>query len=592
MAPQATGATGVVRSLMLVASGAALALAIQQVVRPATGSTAHDAAMPLHCANQAQHIVQLEESMRQLRTRALQQQQQQPAGQALVVSTSPAPPPSGARQMWYWSDVIMDFLRPFENLAGGITREGLRLAEQKCKISTWCHRAQVIDGRLYITDLRGIFYDRHYGAARVMPILETMRRWPKLPDLDAVFQGTDYPLGELPRSAAHMHRLYGHGRAIPPMFSPTSTTQHLDMPWPDFAFFPPVGRKDCGKFCEHPLKTPRWTFAHPKLLAEGRAVRWEDKIPLATFTGNMMGALRKKLYAMAETEHKDIMFVNEVFIKAAEQARQSCLEIPVTQPTKGGVLSKRCSLAFKDLCRYKYLINVGSNGYANKLRFLFLCGSVVIWVRKGSLNHEFFERQFLPGIHYAPVDTVDELPDAIKRLQADDSFARGIALAGQERMAQMDVHEVTHYCYQMLKAYAKLQRFKPVRDPRSWEVNCEDDLVRHYDRDGTLTPKYVTEDNSTCLRPPQKGETLGPPGWGGAYKGTKVPCLAAHDIHAPLEKGVCDADHKSRHLEGPDWDHNMSLWPGALPDWSKPDPAAIGRGSAKPRDELKDSPSC
>ena len=31
--------------------------------------------------------------------------------------------------------------------------------------------------------------------------------------------------------------------------------------------------------------------------------------------------------------------------------------------------------------RYKYTLNVGSNGYANKLKYLFLCGSVVIWVR-------------------------------------------------------------------------------------------------------------------------------------------------------------------------------------------------------------------
>ena len=98
-------------------------------------------------------------------------------------------------------------------------------------------------------------------------------------------------------------------------------------------------------------------------------------------------------------------------------------------------------------------------------------------------------------------------------------------------MAQMDVHEVTHYCYQMLKAYAKLQRFKPVRDPRSWEVNCEvrrpschdllflsrslkllflwqDDLVRHYDRGSMLKGRYLLQDNSSCLRPPTPGVPL------------------------------------------------------------------------------------
>ena len=74
---------------------------------------------------------------------------------AAGASAALPPPSSGKRQWWYWTDLVMDSLRPFERLNGGITQRGLRLAEQKCKISTWCHRAQVIDGRplLYITDL-------------------------------------------------------------------------------------------------------------------------------------------------------------------------------------------------------------------------------------------------------------------------------------------------------------------------------------------------------------------------------------------------------------------------------------------------------
>ena len=68
------------------------------------------------------------------------------------------------------------------------------------------------------------------------------------------------------------------------------------------------------------------------------------------------------------------------------------------------------------------------------------------------------------------MDTVEEVPDAIRRLQADDTVAKSIALAGQERMTQMSTEEVTNFAYQMLKGYAALQRFKPKRDPRSWEV--------------------------------------------------------------------------------------------------------------------------
>ena len=54
--------------------------------------------------------------------------------------------------------------------------------------------------------------------ARVMPLLLTMKRWP-VPDLDAVFSGTDYPIMEVPRDAAHMKRLYGPQQAIPPLFA-------------------------------------------------------------------------------------------------------------------------------------------------------------------------------------------------------------------------------------------------------------------------------------------------------------------------------------------------------------------------------------
>ena len=54
-----------------------------------------------------------------------------------------------------------------------------------------------------------------------------------------------------------------------------------------------------------------------------------------------------------------------------------------------------CALSFEEMCRYRYLVNVGSNGYANKMKYLFLCGSVVITVREGMNNREFFERQGL-----------------------------------------------------------------------------------------------------------------------------------------------------------------------------------------------------
>ena len=111
--------------------------------------------------------------------------------------------------------------------------------------------------------------------ARVMPLLLAMKRH-AVPDLDAVFSGTDYPIMEIPRDASHMARMYGAGQPIPPVFSPTANTISHDIPWPDFSFFPPVGRKNFGG--PHPLKTPRWQQSHPELLALGRKLSWEEKI--------------------------------------------------------------------------------------------------------------------------------------------------------------------------------------------------------------------------------------------------------------------------------------------------------------------------
>jgi len=412
-----------------------------------------------------------------------------------------------------------------------------------------------------------------------MPLLLAMKHF-AVPNLDAVFSGTDYPIMELPRDAAHMQRMYGPGQPIPPVFSPTANSVSLDLPWPDFSFFPPLPNPSCGKRCQHPLKTPRWQLAHPELLALGRKLKFSEKIDRAVFTGNMKTSPNRRTIFNQAEHMPELLFVNEVYIK---ESPPSCFAINEPNVTKGGVLIKRCGLSFEELCRYKYLLNVGSNGYANKLKYLFLTGSVVIWVRKDSLNYEFFEGHFIPGIHYASVDTVEEVPAMIRRLQADPAWAESMARAGQAQISSLDTREVAHYCYQMLKAYAAMQRFVPKRDPRSWEVNCEDDMVRHYDRGSMLQNLYLVQDNSSCLRPPAADAPIVAPHYGGSYAGSHPPCLASHDLSAPAEVGVCTKgtiQYKSSGiLDGPDWDVPEAYKGGALPDWSDQDPAISGKGA-------------
>ena len=85
---------------------------------------------------------------------------------------------------WEWTLLVKELLLPFET----ITTHMLDSAVKTCfdNGTMYCMRAQVIGGNLYITDYRAIFFDRYYAPSRVMPLLETLRRHPHLPDLDLV----------------------------------------------------------------------------------------------------------------------------------------------------------------------------------------------------------------------------------------------------------------------------------------------------------------------------------------------------------------------------------------------------------------------
>ena len=424
---------------------------------------------------------------------------------------SPRPVPPVPPMPVVWTEAVVDGLYPFST----INREDVARAERVCNVSTFCHRAQWIDGRLYVRDVRAIFFDRTYAMARVLPLLTTLRAYGRaIPDFDAVFHGTDYPIVEVPQGWRHAKRLYDDGRP-PILFSPTTSSRHLDLPWPDFSFFPPRG--------DHPLRTRRWDVAQASVARAG-ALAWTARVARAVFTGNMMGEERRRLFATA-ANRSDLFFVNDVFVKSRPP---SCHALRSPVPWKGGVLKDRCGLDFEAMSRYKYALNVGSNGYANKCKYLVLTGAVVVWVRKKSEHHEFFEGQLRAGVDYVAVSDVTDLPPVIEWLQMNDDIAARIADNGRRRMLALDTPTVLRYCAELLRAYAKRQTFRPSRVDASVEIACEDDLVRRYDRDGHLQ-RYLTQDNATCLR---LQRPLRPPGWGGAYDGSKVPCLAAHDLRA------------------------------------------------------------
>mmetsp|Transcript_7561 Transcript_7561/g.21386 ORF Transcript_7561/g.21386 Transcript_7561/m.21386 type:complete len:305 (-) Transcript_7561:405-1319(-) len=274
------------------------------------------------------------------------------------------------------------------------------------------------------------------------------------------------------------------------------------------------------------------------MIEQSSRVLWEEKLPLAMHTGNVGSPFRKRLAAVAE-EHPESMFVNELFIGDHRKIKQTCKELGLHD--KGGYQKHKCFMRFAEQCSYKYLVNSASIGFANKFKYLLLCGSVVIYVEDGMAHQEFYELGLLPGVHYISVATAADVPAVVDQLRANDTYARAVAEAGRARIMALDTAAVTDFLAELLRGYAKLLRMKVKPQPGAVRINCEDDLWRHYARDVWFLNQFKTEDNSTCVRPIVPGTPLRPPGWGGAYAGSKPRCTASHDLRPIAQPTACDS---------------------------------------------------
>ena len=72
-----------------------------------------------------------------------------------------------------------------------------------------------------------------------------------------------------------------------------------------------------------------------------------------------------------------------------------------------------------------------------RLKYLFLCDSVVLHVKYGGNVREFYETGLESGVHYVGVNDVEGLPAAVEALRKDPARARRIAAAGQAHFTRM-----------------------------------------------------------------------------------------------------------------------------------------------------------
>ena len=475
---------------------------------------------------------------------------------------------------WDWSSLVSETLAPWSDPDGpGITREQLDMAALALKAVTprleseWdktptdptipivpfvrylpiSWRAQIVDGKMYLEDIAAVRPQRTTVMCTKLTLLETLATYPgQIPDVDLVFSQWDNPV-----VSRHRERTRGKGESFwssgddrwinlgpPPVFSPSTGRDWLDLPFPDFTFnYPSKSR----------YGTDNWDKASRKILAAARMPHnaWENKISRAMFSGNCnqpATSPRPRLLKVAEA-HPDLVFVNKI-VAGSEESKRSCVndvfrEEDALKFNTRGVLVDRCSFKMEDVCRYKYLINVSPGGsYAGRLKYLFLCGSVVLHVKYAGNVREFYEHGLEPEVHFVSVDNVEDIPAAVEALNADPAKARRIAEAGRARMSRMGQDAVRRYVRDMLVGYAALQRFVPKVGPKSVRIACEDDLHRRYGRED-----FVGEDNSTCAGGMVGDDTSVGPGFGGAFDGTNVPCELEGppedwEMWCPKKKGI------------------------------------------------------
>ena len=154
---------------------------------------------------------------------------------------------------------------------------------------------------------------------------------------------------------------------------------------------------------------------------------------------------------------------------------------------------------------------------------------------------EFYEYGLLPGVHYVAVDRAEDVPPMVRWLREHDEQARAIAQAGRARMSSLDIVGLTDFMAELLTQYARRQTFRmSAPQPGAVHIECEDDLWRHYALTRPWLDNYLTHDNATCVHPPPADATLGPPGWGGSYAGSKPRCHASHDLNPGAQPTACD----------------------------------------------------
>ena len=169
---------------------------------------------------------------------------------------------------------------------------------------------------------------------------------------------------------------------------------------------------------------------------------WNDKAPSLMFRGSSMTGNREIAAGLEATDVVDV----QVWDWVEDAVRQRFVGLP-------------------DHCKSKYLLNWPGNTYSARLKYLLLCGSVVVHSDNGWI--EFYYPLLTHGQHIMktrslaePRDIYHNLKALVQHLRKNPKRSQKIALAGQ-RFANdvLSPDNIKEYWYKLLQAYSALQAY-------------------------------------------------------------------------------------------------------------------------------------
>jgi hypothetical protein len=146
-------------------------------------------------------------------------------------------------------------------------------------------------------------------------------------------------------------------------------------------------------------------------------------------------------------------------------------------------------------CKSKYLLDWPGNSYSARLKYLLLCGSVVVHSDNGW--YEFYYPMLQHGEHYMKIralnstaDLHTDLTHLNQKLNKTPKHSRRIANAGQRFAREiLSDDNVREYWYRLIKQYAELQKH---------EIRLHPDAVLL--GASVSNPRYITYDQRTGCR--------------------------------------------------------------------------------------------